>query len=138
MDIKSCETCSLKVTENCSKCFREYNKVDMWQETPKEVWKSKLFKNAPLMLRHVTDGAFRPYIYINNEELASREYRLPTVEEAPLNVWLCPWDKIPKKLNDFEVILRYKIGITHGYKEYKFSDDSYDDVIAIMILGDLK
>lgn len=35
-DNKSCGSCGTPVSDNCSKCFREYNKVDMWVEKPKE------------------------------------------------------------------------------------------------------
>ena len=107
-----------------------------WRLKPKEAWKSKLFESCPIVL-DVIDNPLNKLIvsYVKNN-VYTTSFRLPTIEEAPRNVWLCPWDKKPEGFDDVRIMCRNKLNNSWDYDP---DLDDYDtfELTAIMIIEDL-
>ena len=114
-------------------------KKEKWE--PKEVWKSKLFENCPIMASTlVKDSDWEMFNYEGELNFYKFEemHRLPTIEESPRNVWLCPHDEKPEGFNDVQIMLRNKSNNTWDYDRAYGEDYNSSEITAFMILEDLK
>lgn len=115
--------------QNCS-----VNKQNLFK--PKHNELDKLFVGAPVMKlsihqgNEVWDCIFCQYI----ENLTSEHYKLPTVEEAPRNVWLAPWVDAPEELESLICWCRIKGNVDL----YNYQGVLWNEVESIMILEDFK
>lgn len=137
----SCDDCFYKHEKGlCDKCI--HNLVDNFSCLPKKEWRTKLFVGAPIMVAEKGQnpslsewrGASYPPFF---------ELRLPTVEEAPRNVWLCPWDEMPKELNSMEILIKSTLNDTlYQYigciKPLCINPNVWETAEAVMILDDFK
>ena len=106
--------------------------ADMFKTKPEPGELDKLFINAPVIIGDdlVTTSYYKE---------TKRKFRLPTVKEAPRNIWLAPWLKIPKELIGKNVLfLLYVDDIIHYPVFEVFNDGSWDEVKAIMIIENFK
>lgn len=131
----------------------ESKKID---KIDKPKWVNKAFVNAPIMRRtHLGPAKYSiSYVQFTSKEgIACGEYphmsnmfktdghwlwqnvRLPTVEEAPRNEWLIPWDTLPTALQNENVLIRYNKFNIMNYKEVALLMDDWEQIEAIMILG---
>ena len=113
--------------------------LSKWRVKPQETWKSKLFIGAPIMANTlVKNSDWEMFMYSGelNFYKFSEMHRLPTIKEAPKNVWLCPWDEKPEGFDEVRVMMRNKLNNTWDYEP----QDTYEseDVTAIMILEDFQ
>lgn len=144
-DIEILKDCEIKV--NCADCVGDDcgmcpdQPLDKFTHfKPKQNELDNLFIGAPVMVKSLTSNDY----YLSNYnpkatiDHALKRLRLPTVEEAPRNVWLAKWLKMPVELKKFNVLYRYKCSDV----EYCLVDGNaafgWDKVEAIMILEDLK
>ena len=101
----------------------------IFREKPKEKWIDKLFVNCPIVFFDDQGITFR------YKPTTNRKFRLPSIEESPKNVWLCPPDKMP----DFgvkRIILRNKLNNTWE-NELNTALTGWNNVTAFRILEDL-
>jgi len=127
-----CDTCD---GEACMDCTELKSLSNNYNAKLNEL--DKIFIGAPVMLTHA-NGEYLPYEYQGASDLKNYTYRLPTVEEAPRNVWLTPWLEKPKKLKEYTILIRYCIeDVEHVDKEHSVSF-CWDEVEAVMIMEDFK
>ena len=101
-----------------------------YREKAKEKWRDKLFKGAPLTLSNRTEIRYDGYLH------NSEGSRLPTLEESPKNVWLCPPDKMPEELLKTDILIRFS-GRILIYENKTYTGYRWDEAEAFMIIGDL-
>ena len=91
----------------------------------------KLFVGAPVMAGNsLSKWHHKDYFH------HSVKLRLPTVKEAPRNVWLAPGLEMPEELNQLQVIVRFNTN--QFYVLSVLGDFDWEDVEAVMILEDFK
>ncbi len=128
---------------------------------PKRNELDKLFDGAPIMLMDLsTRNKRKPTFNLGVFELSKLDpnleryedywmnVRLPTVEEAPRNVWLVPWLEMPEEFKDTPICVRkgleiwnFENGVWAGKDGILSIENgilSWEDVEAVMIMGDFK
>jgi len=112
------------------------NKTNRFEKKKDDL--DKIFVGAPIMLCGNNSKNCTNINYLSPCIANNYHYRLPTLDESPRNVWLCPPLIIPNKLKKHNVLYRYsKEDVEHTLIGSILSFD-WDEVEAFMILKDFK
>jgi len=143
VDFIDCNECGNK-NITCHACKHRKDAPDMFK--PKQNELDKLFIGAPVMVKDLSGqkSVLKSFHYktIHNyyTELGSpcawNYCRLPTVEEAPRNVWLAPWFEMPKELMELKVLLWAKNGDIGFYGKGRCDPNviAWNNVIKLQII----
>ena len=134
VDCNECE--SPKEFDNkmseCAYCINNPHFENNFKQKQNEL--DKLFIGAPVMAKQpmISNEVWGLVTHEKDDCLMKGLYRLPTVKEAPRNVWLAPWLKMPEELNKLKVILINEAGdvYIHAFK--------WEHAVAVMILEEFK
>ena len=127
-----------RLRKECRFTDKDVRILSKYEVKPKQNELDKLFIGAPVFcsLCSYTDH-IRMFNYGNIPiNYHQTPIRLPTVEEAPRNVWLAPWLEMPEELYNLKVLLW---GTNDDIKLYSKgrcepNNIAWENVEAIMIL----
>jgi len=140
---KACNDCG-RVYDNgltlCARCIINPKNSNNFQPHVDVV--SRLFIDAPIVIPapgvvgvgRLEDGS----VLTTYNACTDNILRLPTVEEAPRNVWLAPWKDEPESLFRTHRLLRLKNGDIYPYECGIRQSLKWRYILAIMILADLE
>lgn len=138
---KKCSNCSepesLKFSDpknKCTYCTHNPHFRDNFKIGKTEL--DKIFINAPVMLCNNSSNGCIGSIFKGPCELTEYHYRLPTIEEAPKNIWLCPWLEIPEILVLHAVLLWPKNGNIRFMPKGACTKNSvnWDNIVKLQII----
>jgi len=128
-----CDGCQNKNIK-CGICKDSLDLISHFK--PKQNELDKLFIGAPV-IQCCEQSECYPIVYLSNHKtVANCNIRLPTIKEAPRNVWLAPWHKQPEKLINLNAYVKLKDMDMLSPIDNWFV--SWDDVEAVMIMEDFK
>ena len=122
---------------SCQTCKHYKDAKDYFK--PKRNELDNLFIGAPVMMI-VEDGItdVMPTTYPN--VYRGFRSRLPTIEEAPRNVWLAPWLEMPNEILETHYLAKYRTTKNIGSykKNHGLHPENWSDVEAVMLIEEFE